>query len=415
MTTFTTADADAVAERLAIEHQAIFRDLMELEDHLGRKLLECATLEGATRERRAQARADLALLWTCYETYRATVVRVREIRPQRSQPTHANLQEIDELVTGTLTVVLPAPDRSPGGSPEGPDKQVTLDELVAEMRTLRARVRDVVTAVDRVWAELGPRIDRCHELLRDAEARTADLGLAADADPAAAVLPELSTQLEAIRRIGLTDPLRLWAEDAVQLAEAEALAVRCELVHAELQALGGLRSQAQPRLDRVTATLAEVTRIDRRILVERHRAHTKIRGVRAPDPDTPARQPLDPRLAATTELHQHGDWRRLATELPALEHAADAARQRAQTELAEAGRPLRTRAELRGRLLSYQAKAAASGRVEDLALEQRYQRARDVLWSAPCDLGVAAAVVAEYQNAVNATVPNGASGTRYDD
>lgn len=52
-------------------------------------------------------------------------------------------------------------------------------------------------------------------------------------------------------------------------------------------------------------------------------------------------------------------------------------------------------------------KAATLGRVEDLALEQCYQRARELLWSAPCDLAIAAAAVAEFQNAVNATTASG--------
>jgi hypothetical protein len=51
-------------------------------------------------------------------------------------------------------------------------------------------------------------------------------------------------------------------------------------------------------------------------------------------------------------------------------------------------------------LLAYKSKAARLGRAEDLELTQRYDRARDLLWTAPCDLGAAAEAVAAYQQAI---------------
>ena len=179
------------------------------------------------------------------------------------------------------------------------------------------------------------------------------------------------------------------------VSEAKALA-------AELSGLGELRRHAQARLDLVETTFTEAARLHRQACDERRWAHAKIHGMQAPDLAVPWEEP-GPRLAAARELCQRGDWRQLATELTALERDADTTLQRARTELADSSRPRQERAELRGRLGAYRAKAAALGRIEDLGLEQLYQRARDLLWSAPCDLAVAAAVVAEYQNAVNAT------------
>jgi len=399
MTTFTVADVEAAAERLTAEHQAVFESLMKLEDHLGRKLLEGAALEGVTHERRAEVRYGVATLWTLYETYRAAVVRVHAIRVRRSRPTRADLQEIEELVAGAATVALPNPD----GSPEPLRSRLTLDELVVEFRTVYAGVCEVVSAVGRVRVELSPRIERCHELLSQAEALAADLGLAVGTDPAASVLPPLADRLETVRRTCLTDPLRLWAENTVDVAEVEQLTVQCERAYAELSTLEELRRHVQPRLDLVETTFTEAIRLHRQISDERHRAYVKIHGMPAPDLAVPWEDPPDSQLAAVRELCQHASWRRLAAELAALERDADATLQRARTELADASRPLRERDELRGRLGAYRAKAAALGRIEDLALGQLYQRARDLLWSAPCDLAIAAAVVAEYQSAVNAT------------
>lgn len=404
---FTVADAGATAERLTAEHQAIAESVHELEDQLGRILPEDAALEGVTRERRSEVRDGFAVLWTRYRTYRAGVERVRAIMAPRSRPTRADLHEVEELVTGAAAVIAPGSDRPL------PHKQVTLDELVAKIQVTHAGIRGVLTAVDRVRAELGSRIDRCEELLREAEALSTELGRTADTDdtdPAAAMFAELTSQLDAVRQIGRTDPLRLWSDDAVDLTEADQLVARCERAYADLFALGELRRHAALRLDWVTTTLTEVTRLGELAAGERNQAHAKIRGWPAPDPpapdplapDPPAPDPIGPRLAAARELYARGHWRRLATELPALERDADAALERAEAALAEAAQPLRARAELRGRLGAYRAKAAGQGRIEELALVQRYQRARDLLWSAPCDLAAAAEAVADYQSAVNA-------------
>jgi hypothetical protein len=58
------------------------------------------------------------------------------------------------------------------------------------------------------------------------------------------------------------------------------------------------------------------------------------------------------------------------------------------------------RNELRGLLGGYQAKADARGRSEDPGLASMYERARSCLYSAPCDLAAATALVEEYQRAL---------------
>src|SRR5262249_25334662 len=58
------------------------------------------------------------------------------------------------------------------------------------------------------------------------------------------------------------------------------------------------------------------------------------------------------------------------------------------------------REELRGLLDAYQARAARLGGAEDGDLDARYARARELLWTAPCDLAAATAAVTGYQQAV---------------
>jgi chromosome segregation ATPase len=99
------------------------------------------------------------------------------------------------------------------------------------------------------------------------------------------------------------------------------------------------------------------------------------------------------------ELRAAGRWTRLAAELDALDRdLADATAQFRDAERRMAGL-LDRRGELRGLLDAYQAKAARLGAVEDLA--SLHDQARDLLWTAPCDLDVAEQAVQRYQHEVN--------------
>lgn len=395
MTTFSAGDATAAVQRLAAEREAINENLVNLEEDLGRKVLENTALQGVTRQRRAEVLDGFARLWTRYEGFRGAVVRLGEIMA-RPDPTDADLRAVEAVVSGAVTVELPELDGSPW------DRQLTLAELATEIDTESRRIREVLTAVHQVWTELADRLDGCADLLGKAQALAADLGLTEDLDP---VLYPLVDQLDKLRRLALTDPLRLWAGGAVATGAVDELAARCEQTRAELDRLAELRWRAAGRLDQVDRTLAEVDGLGRKIVEETRRVSTRIAGVvaRAGLPS----EPLRSRLGAARELCRRGRWRRLGAELPALERDAAAALTRNQEELIEARRPLRERDELRGRLGAYRAKAAVQGRIEDLPLEALYQRAYELLWRAPCDLARAAAAVAEYQSAVNETGTDG--------
>ena len=73
--------------------------------------------------------------------------------------------------------------------------------------------------------------------------------------------------------------------------------------------------------------------------------------------------------------------------------------ERARAQLSAVTAPLAVRAELRGRLDAYKAKVAQHGMAEDRMLIERYDAARRMLWSAPCDLRAAEDAVLRYQHA----------------
>ena len=109
---------------------------------------------------------------------------------------------------------------------------------------------------------------------------------------------------------------------------------------------------------------------------------------------------LDARLAALETLKAAGRWDRLAAELDAIEKEAAAELEHSREAERAATGALGRRDELRGLLEAYQAKAARLGAAEDMGLTARYQQARDLLWTAPCDLTAASAAVTDYQQAI---------------
>jgi hypothetical protein len=95
-----------------------------------------------------------------------------------------------------------------------------------------------------------------------------------------------------------------------------------------------------------------------------------------------------------------GSWTEARTQLDA--YLAQLARIDAALQEAAAryGAGLARRADLRGLLGAYRDRAQRSGLGEDDALAAQYESARDVLYSAPCDIAEAERLVSVYQQSV---------------
>jgi hypothetical protein len=158
-----------------------------------------------------------------------------------------------------------------------------------------------------------------------------------------------------------------------------------------------LRAEFAERLTRLRAALAAVASAEAETAAARATALTKIVATGVP-PATAAAAPLGRRLA---EIEAAGTARLDASELVArLERDIGAALTAARDRLAAVTAPLEARGELRGRLDAYRARARAAGLAEDPALADRYQAARDLLWTAPCDVAASERSVRDYQDAV---------------
>jgi F0F1-type ATP synthase membrane subunit b/b' len=182
-----------------------------------------------------------------------------------------------------------------------------------------------------------------------------------------------------------------------------------EDIRLELTDLVRLRDDADERLERVGETLARADAT----LAEARRARgevlAKIAATEVPTVPGPA-SAMRERLAQAEQLRRHGRWSQLGPLLDTLEAASERELERARESLTSVTAPLAVRAELRGRLDAYKAMAARLGVAEDPELIERYDLARRMLWSAPCDLRAAEYAVLRYQQGLRAVQQQQATG-----
>jgi hypothetical protein len=125
MTISTAVDGATAAGRLVAEQQDIMENLIDLEDHLGRKLLDTVVPEGVSRGRRVFMLDGFATLWTPYERYRTVAVRVRaRFALGDIAGSAAVLEAVPETsryaVTARLCAILVGPADTPSASPRLP-------------------------------------------------------------------------------------------------------------------------------------------------------------------------------------------------------------------------------------------------------------------------------------------------------
>ncbi|NYI08369.1 hypothetical protein [Allostreptomyces psammosilenae] len=456
-------EVDEALERLTGELDAVESSLLALDQHPGRRLLEGARLSGATQERWQQVRAHWDLLWQYFDAYRETIRAANQVRQRRGRPGPAELAELTELLTGPSVsfsgITYPVQLRTLTG-PERPTEDLTLAETVDRMRGWYTEAADLVAAVDAVWSDLPPRVD----LLLAELTRVEALAQAARAtDPPAAgwsapvdqvpeaedafpreVLAAIRADLEGLRAAVLRDPLAFWlprtapeaangtvngaangaatgaravtggfgpvpgerraahpreAHGRVDTTRFDQLARAVDEVRGDVQSLLLLREEAEDRLRRVVATVAEANGTLASAQALRAEVLAKIAAADVPALPRPSTF-LHERLAAADRLRRAGRWTDLEPLLEDVEREAAWELERARAALAEVRAPLAARAELRGLLQAYRAKAARQGRVEDRELIERYDHARQLLWTAPCDLRAAEAAVMRYQQAL---------------
>ncbi|MFJ6069432.1 hypothetical protein ACIQFU_01080 [Streptomyces sp. NPDC093065] len=405
-------EVDRALARLGAEHEAIETSLLALQDHAGRRLLEGAELTGVTAGRWAATEASITLLWTYFDAYSGTLRTAREIRSRRRWSSREDLAELTELLRGEAVTVAgsaaaTANAPTPNGGPGRLSERYTLVALVDRMNHLYATSLDMVVAADAVWSALPARIDLLAAELQRTRKLAHSVGVRPGEHPSGDDLERITRTLTRLREQVVSDPLAFWTPAQGSSApgggrpdttvyDREALAL--EEVRREIDAVLAVRQDAEQRIVRLRDVLSRADRTLAEARTARGEVLAKIAATEVPVVGGPPIV-LQEQLAAAAEYRRHAQWHRLSPLLESLEEKAEDELLRARESLTAVTAPLAVRAELRGRLDAYKAKMARLGHAEDPELAEKYERARRMLWSAPCDLRVAEQAVLRYQYA----------------
>ncbi|MET7271717.1 MULTISPECIES: hypothetical protein [Streptomyces] len=405
-------EVDRALARLGAEHEAIETSLLALQDHAGRRLLEGAELTGVTQERWAAAEASITLLWSYFDAYTGALRTAREIRSRRRWSSREDLVELTELLRGEAVTVAGNAAATAGaptlhGGPGRLSERYSLVTLVDRMNQLYAASLDLVVAADAVWSALPARIDLLAAELQRTRRLAHSVGVRPGEHPAGDDLERITRTLTRLREQVVSDPLAFWVptegssapgggrpDTTVYDREARAL----EDVRREIDAVLAVRQDAEQRIVRLRDVLSRADRTLAEARTARGEVLAKIAATEVPVVSGPPTV-LQEQLATAAEYRRHAQWHRLSPLLESLEEKAEDELLRARESLTAVTAPLAVRAELRGRLDAYKAKVARLGFAEDPELVEKYEKARRMLWSAPCDLRVAEQAVLRYQHA----------------
>ncbi|GHF35897.1 hypothetical protein GCM10010218_16670 [Streptomyces mashuensis] len=411
-------EVDRALARLGAEHEAVESSLLALQDHAGRRLLEGAELTGVTKSRWAVTEQLVTQLWICFDAYTDALQAARELRGRRRWPTSAELSELTDLLRGSAVTLPGGPPHAAVtvlGGPPRLSERLSLQELLDRMNEWYAQALAVVVSADAVWSALPARIDLLAAELRRVRALAHSVGVRPGEHPAGDDLDRITAELAALRAEVVADPLAFWSEappgappgtgrpDTVRYDRA---ALALEEVRREVEAVLDVRQDAEQRLMRVRDVLSRADRT----LGEARRARvevlSKIAASEVPAVSGPPTV-LYEQLAVASDHRRNARWHRLSPLLEGLEQRAEEELLRARESLTAVTAPLAVRAELRGRLDAYKAKAARHGVAEDACVVERYDLARRMLWSAPCDLVAAEQAVLRHQQAVAEALAGG--------
>jgi len=364
-------------------------NLVALDADVTRQLLESSTsLCGATAGSWADASSRHADLWRGQIALENALTQIAQVRGTRRSLPQTSLVRIDGLL-GAACVELP---RSADGSrprlTEGPlpTQTLTIADVLDAMSKDYDDVAQTVAAVAEVWGEPSERLRQAAEAMGKLEGRLrqhavrksnefqsvaraiAETEEVARNDPLALDVTAVPGLLTRVARLeDSVDGLLRGREERVQdLAAADAG------VSAGLAAVDSCRTQLERCAEKVLVPVDTWSALER-LAEEFGLLRRDVEVARQPGADGPV-----------TALVVRGES--LLRDVLRLSAVA-------QSELEK-------RDELRGVLSAYQAKAQAVGLAESLELAELYATARDVLYSAPCDLELAEQRLALFQRAI---------------
>ncbi|MFB7723272.1 hypothetical protein [Nocardia sp. NPDC056100] len=362
------------------EIDAIAATLVELDRHPGLILLRRFPPAGVTEARWSPARDAMDLLWEDFGRLRTLLEQAHMVRVRRRLEA-LDREELTVLLRGqpmeVARTAIPLAQRSLIG-PGEVIVRVGFAELVARMRESFPRIVEVLDAVDavngRIVSEIAPlraELDRIGTGLPELRALATDLdefSARAAADPLAVSAAELD---------------RRTVEFGARMRDAATLRGELAAIAADWDAAVA-RTRTQVETLRKTYERTHLARIavERTILTGTLPEHADDSAVYGSELTAVDATPADP--SALWDLHRR---------VTAAVAAASEAEHLVQGLLDR-------RAELRGRLSAYRAKAARLGVSEDREVLASSRIAAGLLTRKPCDLAAVTRAITDYRQLI---------------
>jgi hypothetical protein len=395
----TRDDADQALTAVASGYERIATAMYTIDSHPGLAFLKGAVLSGRTLVAWQDVRARVDVLWAQFGALRGLLEAARAVRAQRSRPGDDELAELTRLLDDPVVELdaagmpLDGASTAPtwlGRRGDGQAGWLRLTELARRMEVRCTETASLLTEVDDATTAVNAALAPVADSLRRLRHLAADIGAEQEvAEAAGAALDRLGGQ-------ALGDPLAAAQTNSMQ-SGLRRLAADIDATNARLAEVSRVRDEFPRRVETLRQALDELAAAE----AATHRSYAVV-GAKIAGPGLPAvpaavaglRQRL-PALEAAGE-----PWIRRAGALAALEGDVAAATQRAAELRAAADGLLDRRAELRGRLDAYRAKAARLGYAEHPDLSTLHREAKELLYTSPCDLAAATRAVAGYQRSL---------------
>lgn len=386
--------------------------LLALENHPGRVVLDCQPLSGASGALAHATRATIAALHRMFESYQRVVSRARELRERRARPTTTEIAELVELFGGSSVDLsgeeLPLERRTLLG-PSRSCERVSLHELLARMERAFTEAAVVLAAIDRACTAVADQLDSPEGELNELEHALAEAGIAPpDLVEVLACGPvrtprALRDELAALRRAALVDPLAPVLDrgtgSVVDRDRVAGLRADIALLRSRLDAVVALRADVGARRAQVCGVIAHMQHVQ----AEQGRLHAVVGptdlSARLPQPRLHGPDLLR-RLDAAIMQAGAGRWGAAAAAIAAVERAARDERDRVEADRDHLAGLLKQRAELRGRLRAYRAKARSVGKGHRGEINAAARQAEALLCAVPCDLASTTRAVRHVQQLV---------------
>ncbi|WP_017588133.1 hypothetical protein [Nocardiopsis ganjiahuensis] len=379
---------DHALNRVRGEADRIALNLADLDRHVGHRLLKDADLVGETRSRWERASFHVHRLWKVHGVFAAVVDRAVRIRENGGGDPQG---ELSFLLTGE-SVPLPLAEQPlhERGLLDSDTEHVSLAEATARMSADYEEATEVISAAETAWDALHPR-------LGELEAMWQEVGTLSD-------LVELGEEeheelRERLFRVGETvrrDPLALVVDTRVDTSSLDRLRGLLDRTRGELRDALRMRDSYTESVERLVSAIDDVEQVVRRARELRARVVAKVSSPPAVDVPDPVPDLRDA-VKEMDVLRSRGDWRGLGARLGQIQHAVHQARDDARGREHNLSGLLQRRAELRGRLDAFRARAVRLGLAEHERLTELHGRAHWELWNAPCDLRAATVALSAYQ------------------